>query len=298
MLVDLSTTLMKTLLKRMMIGGVGLAGLILMLAIGIYSQLPSYPYGWSHCCLKGLGLALLQYAKEHGGHFPAGGGCPEASLSLLYREKYDIDAYTLCGKTKSAEAAREILERGELLGPDTCDWHYVEGLTLSDDPQLALVWDKVGLGHNGQRLSDGGHSIWRVGGLEEVIPDSEWPQFLEDQKRLIATRAETAKKGLPVLTAKVRLPSGEVVDHYDASYLLCETTTYASGGGGGGTSSGFRLDKSMLQWYRLRDDCTLMLTLSLGEWTSKPVTVQVSHGKAVPDVVVFEMGSSQGERSK
>jgi hypothetical protein len=157
----------------------------------------TYPYGAKHACLKCLGLSLLDYAQRHNGHFPAGGGCPEASLSLLYRDDPNLGAYVLSGKTKSTEAAQEVLERGDLLGPDTCDWHYVEGLTQNDDPRLALVWDKVGLGHNGERLPNGGHSVWRVLPGEEVIPESEWPKFLEEQERLMATRTEAAKKGLP-----------------------------------------------------------------------------------------------------
>ena len=154
----------------------------------------SYPYGWSHCCLKALGLAMHQYAQNYNGHYPAGAGCPKASLSLLYRERCGIDGYYLCGKTKSAEAAQEILDGGGLLGPDTCDWHYVEGLTTSDDNRLALVWDKVGLGHNGQRLPGGGHSIWRLDCSEEIIPGAEWPQFLEEQRRLMAARTEAARQ--------------------------------------------------------------------------------------------------------
>jgi hypothetical protein len=248
----------------------------------------TFPYGYNHCCLKCLGLSLLGYAQAHDGHFPTGGRCPEASLSLLYRD-FDMDAHTLCGKTKSAEVAREILERGELLGPDTCDWHYVDGLTLCDDPRIAIVWDKVGLGHDGQRLSGGGHSIWRLGGGEEVILGSEWPQFLEEQERLMAARTEAAKKGQPSLTAKVRLPSGEVVDHYDAPYSLYESYAYASGGGGSHSSSDSKLNSSVLRWRRLSNEGTWTFVLSLNGWKSKPVIVCVSGGKVVPDLVLFEM---------
>lgn len=165
------------------------AAVVILAAIAllVYSQLPSYPYGPSHCCLKALGLALCQYADEHNGHFPAGAGSPEASLSLLARPPYDVDAETLRGKTVPVEKVRAILERGELLGPDSCGWHYVEGLTRSDDGELALVWDKVGLGHNGE-YRGGGHSIWRRGGFEEFIPASEWPNFLKQQQELLAAR--------------------------------------------------------------------------------------------------------------
>lgn len=46
-----------------------------------------FPYGYSHCCDIGLSAALHDYAATHGGAFPAGEATPEASLSLLYREK-------------------------------------------------------------------------------------------------------------------------------------------------------------------------------------------------------------------
>jgi hypothetical protein len=120
-----------------------------------------YPYGYKHACLMMLGMSLNRYAECHDGHFPKGGNSPEASLSLLYREHYE-DAYILSGKTKSAEVAERILQGGGLLDPETCDWHYVEGLTLCDDPRLAIIWDKVGLNHVAGRLAHGGHSIWRL----------------------------------------------------------------------------------------------------------------------------------------
>jgi hypothetical protein len=146
----------------------------------------NYPYGWSHCCENGLYLALIQYAEEHGGAFPAGESSAEASLSLLYRMNPNLGAY-LPGKTVPESTVLEILERGELLGPETCGWHYVEGLTR-DDHGLALFWDKAGLDHNGGRLSGGGHIVWFVGCASEHIPASQWDRFLEEQQELLAQR--------------------------------------------------------------------------------------------------------------
>jgi hypothetical protein len=146
----------------------------------------TYPYGWSHCCDDQLWFALQRYAADHGGFFPTGGATPEASLSLLY-PKY-ADANLLRGKTVPEEVVQAILDRGEPLGPETCGWHYVEGLNLRGNPDAVLFWDKVGLGHNGQRLEDGGHFITRIGSGREYFSGANWPAFVEEQERLAAAR--------------------------------------------------------------------------------------------------------------
>lgn len=253
---------------------------------GIYRYF--FPYGYRHCCLKVLGLSLIGYAERHHGRFPSGAGCPEASLSLLSRDNCGVGAETLSGKTVPEEVAKRVLDRGELLGPDTCDWHYVEGLTLADDPQLALVWDKIGLGHDGQRLDCGGHSVFRLSGHEEVVTEAEWPGFLREQDELLAKRSEAAKKGLPILTATIRLPSGQVADHFDGAFTLEQRFRHGLFSHGSGLSSGERLTAEALRWWQLSDG-TIEYTLTLNNWKSKPVEVSVSGGKAAPDSIVFEM---------
>jgi hypothetical protein len=133
-------------------------------------------------------MALLDYADRHGGWFPRGEASPEASLSVLHRENPELVTPNLLrGKTVPEDAVRARLDSGLLLTPETCGWHYVEGLRKDDDPQLALFWDKAGLGHNGERLSGGGHFICRVGGRVEYVPGEQWEVFLAEQQRLRET---------------------------------------------------------------------------------------------------------------
>ncbi len=141
-----------------------------------------FPYGYSHSCDKQLMFALENYAQAHGGAYPAGEATPEASLSLLY--PVFANEHVLQGKTVPLEVVRAVLERGERLGPDTCGWHYVEGLRRDDDRRLALFWDKVGLGHNGQRQSDGGHLVFFVGYGVNYIDGDKWEEFLREQEAL------------------------------------------------------------------------------------------------------------------
>ena len=166
-----------------------------------------FPYGMSHCCDLILCGSLQQYAATHGGAFPSGEATPEASMSLLYREMGDwrADERLLRGRTVPESVVKDILERGELLTPDTCGWHYVEGLRLDDDPRLALFWDKIGLDHNGGRLAKPGHTVLLIDGGRKFIPETEWDAFMEEQRKLLAERNTAIR-----YDATVRIDDNEV----------------------------------------------------------------------------------------
>jgi hypothetical protein len=147
-----------------------------------------YPYGWTHCCDSCLYLDLLQYAEQHDGWFPCNEDSPEASLSLVSRQRPGT-ASVLCGKSVPESVVKDILGRGELLTPQTCGWNYVEGLRNDDDSRLALFWDKEGLDHFGGRLRGGGHVVVRIHGSFDHVPESEWAAFIEEQEKLRPKRA-------------------------------------------------------------------------------------------------------------
>jgi len=174
---------------RLMRYGVGAATFVLVLvvvsAFGLRQwHAYQYPFGWSHCCDKALGIALISYAIDHGRKFPSGGATPEASLSLLF-PKYDVDANVLRGKTVPLDVVQRLLEAGQPLTPDTCGWHYVDGLVMSDrfSSYIAILWDKVGLDHNGGRLPHGGHTVLFMDGGSRVIRVSDWDRFLSEQQK-------------------------------------------------------------------------------------------------------------------
>jgi hypothetical protein len=260
--------------------------LVVVIAIGVTVEQAWYrytfPYGWSHCCDIQLGFALRQYAEDHGGHFPSGGDCPEASLSLLYSNY--VDANLLRGKTVPLQTVEGALATNGKLGPVTCGWHYVEGITLSDDPRIAIVWDKVGLGHNGERVRNGGHAIIRADGMRDFVSGADWPKFLQEQRELLAHRTQEAIQAVPALMARIRLPNGEVLTNCSGAYELATT-----GSGGQGTQSGSSLD---LQWYHIYPEegqATWTLTLPDQKLRSKPVTLTIKEGRASPDSIIFEM---------
>ena len=209
-------------------------------------------------------------------------------MTILSTGDYEVDANLLRGKTVTLAVVESALARDGALGPDSCGWHYVEGLTLADDGRLAVIWDKVaGLEHNGMRCPAGGHEVLFLNGSREFVSEAEWPQFLQRQEQLMEARTEAAKKRLPILTAKVRLPSGEPVDHYDAPFAM-DVSSHIEWSTGSSERVGGRLTAGDLLWWKLNDG-TCVFTLSLATWQSKPVQVQVSQGKASPDSIVFEL---------
>jgi hypothetical protein len=156
---------------------------------GLYCYL--YPYGRDHRCNTLLFLELCEYADKHGGTFPAGEATPEASLSLI-RTVEPRCGYLLRRRDVSKEFVDDKLQRGELLGPETCGWNYVEGLRRNSNPELALFWDKEGLNEMGGRLQGGGHWVTFVCGETKTIAESEWDDFMANQKKLLTE--EMAKR--------------------------------------------------------------------------------------------------------
>jgi hypothetical protein len=155
------------------------------------------------------------YAEENNGLFPAGQSSPEASLSLLYRAQ-SVPAEVLRGKTVPEGVVEKILRGGGVLGPDTCGWHYVEGLNTNDDLRIALIWDKVGLGHDGQNMNC--HEVLFLNGERQFIPKSRWDSFLAEQSELLANRVVAKGRGQPVLKGRLHSSTGSAMSGTGMDY--------------------------------------------------------------------------------
>lgn len=191
-----------------------------------------FPYGWSRCCDLDLFFALHDYAIRHAGDFPTGEATPEASLSLLYRTKL-ADANLLRGKTMPQSVVRDILEHGELLTPDTCGWHYVEGLHMDDDRHLAILWDKASLDQNGGLLEGGGHIVMFLDGDTKHIPEAQWDAFIAEQRKLLAENATALRTTLRADNHVVRVQLRVRGDD------ICGSANWNDGGSSGGMDSSF-----------------------------------------------------------
>lgn len=177
------------------------------IAILYWVDRAKYPYGHSHSCILQLRSPLMEYAEEHDGNFPAGEASPEASLSLVVLTQ-PLGGELLRGKTVPRRKVDAILASGGLLAPETCGWHYVEGLRTNDDPRIAIVWDKVGLGHNGEDI--GFHEVLFLDGSREFVAKSRWENFLAEQAELRADSARARSQRGSVLRATLSSSTGSV----------------------------------------------------------------------------------------
>lgn len=248
----------------------------------------TYPYGISHCCIILMMGALDQYADDNGGKYPAGQSTSEASLSLLYMSNY-VDPGILCGMTVPQKKVMDIVQEGGLLGPDSCGWHYVPGLTQADDPELALLWCKVALGHDGNRTKDGGRQVVFVGRNIEWVSGGKWAAFLEKQKELMSRRSGRALTGNPLVAGFIELPDGSHIEAISGECVMTETHK-GPDSSGHGTRSGNGFHRRQLLWYQAPiQNGSVTRTLAFSNLRSAPMTVTFSNG--IPDVtnVVFKM---------
>jgi hypothetical protein len=260
---------------------------VLVFAGGAYYKL-KFPYGQSHCCIILVEGALEQYAMENAGRYPTGESSPEASLSLLCRSNY-LNAYTIRGMIVPEDTVLKILDSGGLLGPDTCGWHYADGLTRADDTRIALLYCKQPLGHNGQRTKDGGRQVVFVGGNIQWISGGKWPSFLQEQEELLSKRSDRAKSGSPLVYASIELPDGREVESVDGNYEIQEKSA-GPDSSGSGTQSGSGLGRDSLVWFQAPlQSGSVTRTVSFSNLVSAPVKVTFVGG--VPDKtnVVFKM---------
>src|SRR5262249_15124238 len=95
--------------------------------------------------------------------------------------------------------ARRVLASGGLLGPETCGWHYVEGLNQTDDVRTAMLWDKEELGHYGERHRKSGREVLLLGGDINRIPHPQWASFQSEHESIMKNRNLRPTNAIPSL---------------------------------------------------------------------------------------------------
>lgn len=141
-------------------------------------------FGHAHCWKIADGY-LAQYAQEHGGRFPFhtnGYGdavmlIPEVWLGCFSGPGYDTKAW------------EQALRTGGHIPEDQCGRVYVQGLSVTNDPEIVLLFDKIPTaGDHRHFFSRIGaplvREIVKIGGVE-IVPETEWPALAKRQIELL-----------------------------------------------------------------------------------------------------------------
>lgn len=164
--------------KKHIIVGLVLLSILVAYCIG-YNM--AFPHGSRTAYLPIVVDALRAYADAHDGQFPNVEGDPYASLGALY-PRY-IGANYLAGLSGPRKQTVKALEEGKQLSETLCSWVYHPGLKVTDDPDIAIIWEReFGLAFNGKAID--GRAVGYVGRPFEQISREDWEAFEEEQRKL------------------------------------------------------------------------------------------------------------------
>ena len=161
---------------------------------------------WGHAhCIKGSGLALETYARDHHGRFPYHTNGYGDALLLMTNEVGSWWA-SVTGPGYDEKPFLEALRAGSHLSEQACGRVYVQGLSESDNPDIVLLFDKLPTPggdhcHFLRRLSAPlAREVWTIGGCPRTVTESRWSEFARRQIDLL-TAAGTPRKDAEKLYA-------------------------------------------------------------------------------------------------
>lgn len=138
-------------------------------------------------CIVGGGLSLSAYAQEHEGRFPFS---PNGYAAALVMVNAGWDA-SLTGPGYNARVFERVRRTGEIAPASEFGRVYVQGLSATNDPEIALLFDKLPTPggdhcHFPRRLiAPLAREVWTIGSDHRVIPETEWPAYSKLQIELL-----------------------------------------------------------------------------------------------------------------
>lgn len=176
----------------------GLMAIMVLFAIGvgvlIYAR--SLPPMHQHC-IKAAGSALRMYATDHGGMYPVHTNGFGDALVLLVVGEYD-NGHTLVGVDDDGSLLRIAATNKTDVPEELCTRIYVQGLSESDNPEIAILFDRFSVRGGDHRRGIGPYlrEVLMADGFMRNIGHDRWPAFASNQVQLLV------QVGIPRTTAE------------------------------------------------------------------------------------------------
>lgn len=144
-------------------------------------------------CIKQVGLALSVYANDNKDVFPVHPGGYGDALLLLYtgKDNYIGVIPLLTGPCYDWKVFEDAARTNGHVPESECGRVYVQGLTESANPGIALIWDKQPT-HGGDHCHGWAklsahllREVWVLGEGMQRIPETEWPAYSRNQIELL-----------------------------------------------------------------------------------------------------------------
>ena len=163
--------------------GIGLPVLALLLfAILMAILFPAHEH-----CMKQTGLSLRTYATDHNGKFPFHTNGFGDAVVLLLKEDLCVPAmFTAPGDDGSLY--KECMKTGAHMPEERCTRAYVQGLSDTNNPEIALVFDRYPTRGGDHFRRPWGPLLRDVGMLDGSmvsVREEKWPEFRRNQIDLL-----------------------------------------------------------------------------------------------------------------
>jgi hypothetical protein len=145
-------------------------------------------------CIKVAGVAFRTYALDHYGNYPYDTNGFGNALLLLVKGEYLGDTngqYSIGPITRPGDdgrAFRESLKTGAPIPEQKCSRIYIQGLSESNNPQIAILWDKKscpGGDHFRRPWGPLLREVCLLDGDMRIISETNWPGFVSNQVELL-----------------------------------------------------------------------------------------------------------------
>ncbi len=174
---------MKLFAKRRVIWGLGIgSSMLVLLAFWVFCLVAGHQH-----CVKQTALSLRSYAIDHDGRFPFHTNGFGDAIFLLLKEN-------ICGPAMftapddDGNLLKECMKTGAHMPEERCTLAYVQGLSDTNNPMIALVFDRYptpGGDHSRRPWGPLLREVAMLDGSMRSIHEEKWPEFRRRQIELL-----------------------------------------------------------------------------------------------------------------
>jgi hypothetical protein len=155
------------------------------------------PFHAHEHCIKQTGLALRIYAGDHDGKYPFNtNGFGDAIVTFL--KECSPEYVGICtAPGDDGKLLKECVTTGKHMPEEKCSRAYVQGLSETNNPEIAIVFDRYptrGGDHFRRPWGPWLREVCLLDGSMQIINETNWPAFRSNQVELLTAEGFTRQR--------------------------------------------------------------------------------------------------------